>query len=798
MAWRFALWLLGITLCSLLLLWQLTQARSFDSSILALLPDTHRSPAEELAQQRLIDSADNQLLVLVGSGDSDQATTQSLHYAQQLLQLLTDSGLFEQVQGAPSEADTQQWQNFYQPYRYHLLTPASAERLEQRDSQLVSDSLTRLFSPLAAAIAPTLVDDPLQLFQQWQLASLPATSVSLQDGWPSARDQGRLYRLIVVTLSDSAYDFDYQQAVMQQLHTLRQQLPADIELKTSGLILHAAHGTQQARQEISTIGVGSVIGIVLLLWSCFGRPSAVMLAFLPLLSGFLLAMAVSLLLFERLHLITLAFGASLIGVAIDYSLHYLCAQREHPQQSILPRILPGLSLALLSSGLAYAAQAIAPFPGLRQMAVFSVLGLIGAWLTVVCGLPFLSRVQHLRSNDRGLAASWTSRLERWQGYWPNLQSWPLKAWSIRLTLISLLFGLVYLVSQQPGSDDLRLLQTSPQALLDQDAQVQALLGSPNPSQYFLIQGSDPEQLRQREERLQPALQQAMAAGWISDYQALSRSIPSRQQQQRNYQLYAQQVFSATGLLVDWADQAQLQPLASEARQRFRQTPDQPLEFADWLQQPVSQLSRRLWLGSPSSGQENGPVFSVITLSGVDGAAAISRLSTLAATDPNVVFVDRISDLSAVLHHYRQQLSQWLLLAYGLVTVLLLCRYGRHTWRLLAAPAIASLITLASLTTLGIPVTLFHVLALLLVLGIGLDTSIFLYDSGNSPHTWLAVSLSALTTLLAFGLLTLSATPVLHFFGQTVLIGLIGVWLLAPVFTRQAPAGAQSDSGFLSH
>uniref|UniRef100_UPI003F6B05CD hypothetical protein n=1 Tax=Pseudomaricurvus sp. TaxID=2004510 RepID=UPI003F6B05CD len=71
--------------------------------------------------------------------------------------------------------------------------------------------------------------------------------------------------------------------------------------------------------------------------------------------------------------------------------------------------------------------------------------------------------------------------------------------------------------------------------------------------------------------------------------------------------------------------------------------------------------------------------------------------------------------------------------------------------------------------------------------IGLDSSIFLYDSNCSVHTWLAVTLSSLTTLLAFGLLTLSATPVLHFFGQTVLIGIVCVWLIAPMFSRQPRA-----------
>ena len=69
------------------------------------------------------------------------------------------------------------------------------------------------------------------------------------------------------------------------------------------------------------------------------------------------------------------------------------------------------------------------------------------------------------------------------------------------------------------------------------------------------------------------------------------------------------------------------------------------------------------------------------------------------------------------------------------------------------------------------------MALILVLGIGLDMGIFLAETDGSSHTWLAVSLSCVTSLMAFGLLALSKTPVLHHFGITVLLGLLLVWLL---------------------
>jgi predicted exporter len=80
------------------------------------------------------------------------------------------------------------------------------------------------------------------------------------------------------------------------------------------------------------------------------------------------------------------------------------------------------------------------------------------------------------------------------------------------------------------------------------------------------------------------------------------------------------------------------------------------------------------------------------------------------------------------------------------------------------------------------------MALLLVLGVGMDMGIFLTETRQALQTWLAVSLSVLTSLMAFGLLALSQTPVLKHFGITVLLGLTFVWILSTVMRQQQNQG----------
>ncbi|NIB44233.1 hypothetical protein HBA55_31830 [Pseudomaricurvus alkylphenolicus] len=765
-----AFWLLVLCTAGASILHKFQQGYQFDSNLLALLPATEQDPAQSLAAERLMGAADDQLLVIVGAKDA----ALSLNSAERVLRQLESSKLFARVEGPRKNQDLVGAQQFLERWRYQLLSPAQSQQLQRADVTLVNDALGRLYSPLAALIGPKLIQDPLQLHFLWQMQAMPKTPFEPRQNWLTRQIEGQSQRLIRVHLKYSPYAYGYQQQVADLLHQIRTEADSDTQVLASGLVLHAAYGARQARQEISTIGLGSALGILLLLGLCFARLRIILLAFLPLASGVLLALAISMQFFEKVHLITLAFGASLVGVAIDYPLHFFCARREtlagdSPAQSLF-RILPALSLGLASSIAAYSAQAMTPFPGLRQMALFSAVGLLGAWTTVICCLPLLT--PHTTEPSRGFYGSLVTALCRWLRRWPTIEQGRCR-W-ILVALVSVALVAAINMNRQ---DDLRLLQTSPPQLLEEDARVQNILGADHPGQYFVIRAQSAQLLLQRELSFSRELQRLQQQELIRGYNAVSSVILPAAMQEENLRLQRQQIYAEGGLLDLLAEKMGLPTFADQARSQFSQNSQaSPLLPRQWLQQPAGEYHRRLWLGDV-----DGHYYSIIGLSGIQNEAALETLRALADTDTAVVFVNRADQISQVLATYRQQLTQWLLLAYALVMGLLIFRYGLNSWRVLAAPATASLVTLACLQWLGAPFTLFHALALLLILGIGLDASIFFTESRCSPHTWVAISLSSATTLLAFGLLALSSTPVLQFFGQTVFIGIISVWLFTPCF-----------------
>ena len=182
-------------------------------------------------------------------------------------------------------------------------------------------------------------------------------------------------------------------------------------------------------------------------------------------------------------------------------------------------------------------------------------------------------------------------------------------------------------------------------------------------------------------------------------------------------------------------------------------------------------------------QTESSAVTVVRFTGELDPSAEHELNVLSNTSVGVTFVDQVQSTSDLLGKYRVQVTTWVVLAYLIVLFALLLRYRLQVWRIVMPPLLASVFTLAILVQLEQGINLFHLMALILVLGIGLDMGIFLTETNEAPHTWLAVSLSAATSLLAFGLLAMSDTPVLHHFGLTVAIGLSMVWLFAPLMRQ---------------
>ena len=176
---------------------------------------------------------------------------------------------------------------------------------------------------------------------------------------------------------------------------------------------------------------------------------------------------------------------------------------------------------------------------------------------------------------------------------------------------------------------------------------------------------------------------------------------------------------------------------------------------------------------------------VVMLHGLHDAGQLPLLQDAAAGLEGVRWVNRSGDVATLLGRYRWSMTALLLAGHLLVFAALWTRFRSAAWRAWLPTAVASVVAVAVQGWLGEPFQLTNILALLLLLGIGVDYGIFLLEHDGDGAAWLAVVLGAASTWLAFGLLALSSTPALHAFGLTLMIGVALVWALSPWLRRAA-------------
>jgi predicted exporter len=764
----------GLVVCLLLshnaYLW-LVQRLAPDTDILALLPAQQHDAVLQQSFSRMAEAAQQRLIVVVGADDWAAARRAADAYRavlkprDDLMQLndrVTDQTLSDELAQ-------------FQQHRIVLFTAQDEAALRGQGKEYWVDvALTKLYSPFGGVNPVAWQDDPLGLFGAWAQARAQETPVRPRDGRLYVGDGRREYVVLPITLRAPAFSLAAQRAVMPLLEQARhaaQRIVPQVEVLVVGVIVHAAAAGKQASWELSIIGFGSILGIVLLIWLAFHSLKPIALVMLSIAVGCLGALSASWLLFDRLHLLSLVFGASLIGGAQDYGIYFLCnrvaADAQIDSWQLLRRLLPALLLALITTVAGYMGLALTPFPGLRQIAVFSALGLVFAWLTVVFWFPLL-----VRSDTLGKI-----RLAPW--YTGSMARWPLLGRDRRTLVAATIFAALAIFgwSRLGISDDIRLLQNPPKSLLDDQIKLSKLLDLPTPAQFYLVRGATAEAVLQREEELKQRLDPLIEKRLISGYHAMSNWVPSARAQVARVQLIEQKVLNDGGPLAGLAARIGAGDQWVTATRERLQASALPLRLEDFLKSPTSEPWRYLWIGQVDVGYA-----SIVAVKGLS-KAGLPSLEDAAAGLDGVRWVDTVGAISTVLGRYRQYMGWVVALAYIVVYGLLYPRYRRATWRVLAPTALASIATLALLGIAGQSLQLFHVLALMLILGVGVDYGIFLQEHGvrRNPIAWLAVVLSALSTLLSFGLLSLSKTPALQAFGVTMLIGTTVVWLIVPCF-----------------
>ncbi len=753
--------------------WTFWRTSHFATDVMALLPQDEQAPEVGRATRQLADQVTRQVVVMIGAPDWASAQAAAGAWQQSI-----DSSKVPLKASAMAGADSlRDTLAFYAPYRDRLLTPAQRTQLEHAAPQsLVQGALAALAQPGDFRLADWNAD-PLGLWSQWWIARANDTRARPRDGRLALADGGLEWIVLLRETTGPAFALTGDAPISDALALAQAAVAAAVpgaRVIAGGVPLHAEFAASRAHLEINTIGWGSLGGVLLLAVLTFRSLRPRVLMAVSLLVGVAMALSVTSWVFGEVHLLTLVFGASLVGCAEDYGLYYFASRQGSPDKTplaMMSLLLPGLALALLTSVLGYVALGLPPFPGLRQMALFSVVGISGTFMTTVCWFPWIDR-----GDLRPTAfANWiVASFERLPRFGATRTTWIVHAAFAAACGVG--------VSMLHVNDDLRQLQSSPPALLDAQREIGRLLGLASPAQFFVVRGISADDVLQREELLKPRLDARVANGELAGYRALSDWVPSQARQASD---------AALTKRVEDGVVAGVDQVLGETQRRVA-FDAAPLSLDQWLASPASVAARSLWIGAVPRRDDGTGFASVIMLRGVRDLAALPDIARSADGLPGIRWVDQVQSVSALLGRYRHLMGLLLIAGHAAVLLALMLRYGRRAWRAWMPTAVATLGTLALLALFGQPLQLFNVLALALLLGIGIDYGIFLLERENtdSGSAWLAVVLGAASTWLSFGLLALSSTPALRSFGLTLLFGILIVWFIAPCY-RPGPVSPRS-------
>lgn len=794
-----------------------------ETSLQALLPQDKNHKIVQLASDKLFAASGNKVILLVEGDDRRQL----LQAAAQVEERLGASPSFHLIDDTFIQHQSDLLLNTLGSQPFNFLSEDHRQQLSQGNvSVLLNDAHMALFDLVGADGVLPPEQDPVGLFNDWfSSAYSPPENILREDGFlfvtGSSGKSGDYTTassafsiLIVAELVGDALGTNTQEHVIELMSGVYSALPEGVTLSRSGMIFHAAETAAKAKQDIMLVAIGSTIGIVVLFLFAFISPMPLLVSLSSIFFGCAAGAIITHALFGELHVFTLVFGASLIGVAVDYSLHFFAslyyqdaegAQSAEGSLSVkgtqntkrsayqtIAGIFPEISAGLLTSLVGFGCLLQSTLPGLDQIALFSMVGLASSWLFVVvlypriCGTPSSpSLVKRFRSlSIIAMAPS---------VFWQRLGLKRVKT----IYILLFVFAIATLSLNIQWSNDIRSLNVSSPELLQEEARIRQKLQRQGANQFFIVAADSPEALLREEEVFSEALTVLTNTPALQAYDAVSSYLPSEQRQIENYQLIAKTFFSDSRAMETF-----MQGLGFSAKTiretnlSFKKGKNTVLTPEQWLKSASPELAM-LWLGNL-----DGRYASIIALQGVSEVVA---LEALASRFDNVLFVDKVADISLSLSSQRDQAGYLLALAYFGIACLLLLRFRRaKALLLIVVPLLASLLTVAVLSLLKIEIGLFHLFGLFLVLGLGMDYGIFLTGpSSEKERVLVAVFLSAITSCLSFGLLSLSSIPMINAFGGTILLGSLFNLLLVPLVsllgeTRREEAKemnlGRSDSG----
>ncbi|KVV43356.1 hypothetical protein WT27_00975 [Burkholderia territorii] len=796
-AWRqraVVVWLLALVACGIAI-----ARANFTADLSAFLPSAPSAGQRVLVDQLRDGIVSRMILVAIDGGDA--ATRAAL--SRRVAGTLRADRQFSAVNNGEAVDDARDRQ-FVFDHRY-LLSPAVSPQRFSADGlhQALGDSLDLLSSSAGLVAKAMLPRDPTgevtALVDRLDSGAQPA----IRDGVWTSRDGTRA--VLVVQTAAAGADTDAQaraiDAVRRAFAAATRTLPngAAYTLAMTGPGVFSVDTRDTIRHDVERLSTASVVLIVALLLTLYRSPRTLALGLLPVLTGIAAGIAAVGIAFGTVHGLTLGFGTTLIGEAVDYSIYLFVqsaqagsrgtARPADATRAWVAAYWPTIRLGVLTSVCGFASMLFSGFPGLVQLGLYSIAGLTAAALVTRFVLPHL-RGEHAAIRDVSRIGA---ALARAAAAAPRLR-WPLG--------VLVLAACAALAWHHDGlwSRELAALSPVPARAQALDARLRADVGAPDVRYLVVISAPTEQAALERAERVAAQLQPLVEHGMLAGFESPARYLPSDATQRarqaslpdadvlaaRMREAVANQPVSVKPELfapfVADVEAARHAPLLTRADLRGT---SMALAVDALLTERAGRWSAMLPLRAPDAARTASAAAPALD-------AAPIRAAVARAGVPDALFVDMKAEADRLYVNYVREDLRLSLAGFAAIAMLLLIalRSPRRAVRALAPLIAAVLVVTAGFALAGVPLTILHLVGMLLIVAVGSNYALFFCKRDDAqpvtPYTLVSLLIANLATVAGFGLLALSRVPLLETFGLTVGPGAMLALAFAAIL---APRGA---------
>jgi len=747
----------------------------FNVEVLDLLPANVPAVAGLKVYQQHFSSA-RELILTLQAADADTAETAARSIA---ARLRAATNLVSDVDWEPPWLEHPEQTAALVAYLWINQPPEVFQRLADTLSEthlaaLLAATRDRLATTLSPTDLAQLSYDPLGLTQLPQNSAAPG----LGGGGDLFASADGCFRLIFVKARG---DLSGYRECAAWLSAIKKTIPAPgCKIGFTGRPAFVAEISAGMRRDIMLSVTGTAVIIAGLFWLAHRRlkPMLWLLTLLAVILGTTLALGG--LVFGTVSIISMGFAAILLGLAVDYAVVHYQEALARPDLSIPEirrAIAPSIFWAAVTTISAFLVLNFGGLPGLAQLGSLVGMGVaLAALVMIFAFLPPLFPDRMTPQPHRPATHV-------------DLPAEPLNPLRARLVFGGC--GLLVLVCVAILRTGLPKMDASAHALEPRDSQayaaldaIKANLGQKHEPLWLVAEGRDESEVARKLDAIEPVLQRAVSNRLLSGYTSPAFLWPRPEFQAAN-RVSARRLVAERDIFRRAVQDAGFSEAALGLTEEVLNTWRSAAEKRDvfW---PTNHLSE--WIFSKVAARDTNRVYAAAFLYPVSDAASVASLESQLPREG--VWVSSWETLgSAVLATVQRNLWKLVLPMAGLVllSLWLAFRGWREISLSVAVLLLSGLCLLAVMKMRGWSWNVLNLMALPLILGTGVDYSIFMQlalrrHRGSLREADLSVGRALLlcgaTAIAGFGSLGMSSNAGMASLGRVCAVGIAGNMLLS--------------------